>query len=299
MIRKSFFHKIFFLFILLLCVNIVADSAPNRRRGKVRGRARYHRTVKAVTHGIDIDKQRYPVTGIDISQYTGEVDFDKLIKYSKRDLDFIYLRASLGVAAYGERAFDRRFNTYYKDATERGLHVGAYHFFKFQYGGTAQAKFFLQQIKGKKFDLPLVIDIEEYGNRGQWNPQTIVTNIRAFLQTVRKERDEDIIFYSNRNTFHKYIKPYFPDEKVWICSFINPSEATPPIKEWLFWQHSHKGRLTGAQNAVDLNTYNGTREEWENFIKQCIADRDQRAAERQEGKKSSLGPYFERQNIND
>lgn len=289
---NAILRKISSALILLLALSITIDAAPTRKRH--RARARHH---SATIHGIDIDKQRYPVTGIDISQYTGVVDFDKLLKYSKRDLDFVYLRASLGTAAYGERAFDNRFNTYYKDATARGLHVGAYHFFKFQYGGTDQAKFFLRQIKGKKFDLPLVIDIEEYGNRGNWNRQTIVTNIRAFIQTVRKERDEDIIFYSNRNTFHKYIKPYFPDEKVWICSFINPAEATPPIKDWLFWQHSHKGRLTGAQNAVDLNTFNGTRAEWEAFVKQCISDRDQRSAERQASDKEPHGAYFDRQHL--
>lgn len=31
-----------------------------------------------VPHGIDIDKQKYPVTGIDISAHTGKIDFTKI-----------------------------------------------------------------------------------------------------------------------------------------------------------------------------------------------------------------------------
>ncbi len=276
--RHNLFRLITFLLIALISASTI-DARTNHHRKR-----RPVRRASATVHGVEIDKQKYPVTGIDVSQYTGVIDFSKIVKNSAHAIDFVYLRASLGVPAYGPKAYDQRFDEYYRDATKQNLHVGAYHFFKFQYGGTAQANFFLQQIKGKKFDLPLVIDIEEYGNRapqGGWDAHKIAVNIRAFIQTIRKERDEDIIFYSNRKSYHKYIKPFFSDEKLWICSFVNPESAESwRVDDWLFWQHSHKGRIAGAQNVVDINTFNGSRAEWNKFIQQCINDRDQRERER-------------------
>ena len=50
----------------------------------------------AATRGIDINKKTYPVTGIDVSQYCGEIDFKKVVNNKKTDIDFIYMRASLG-----------------------------------------------------------------------------------------------------------------------------------------------------------------------------------------------------------
>ena len=112
----------------------------------------------------------------------------------------------------------------------------------------------------------MVLDVEEWGNKGQFNRQTIISNIRAFIRTVERERNEKIILYSNRNTYNKYLKGNFPDAQIWICSFKDPDSFN---LSWLFWQHSHRGRINGASGLVDLNTFNGNKEEWQDFLKEC------------------------------
>lgn len=216
--------------------------------------------AEAIPPGISIDKKSYPVTGIDISQYVGPVDF-KQVKKNREEVDFVYMRATLGTAKT-----DTKFETYYTDAKEEELPVGVYHFFKFREGGSAQANHFLKTIKGKDFELPLVLDVEEWGNRGQFNRQTIITNIRAFIRTVERERNEKVILYSNRNTYNKYLKGNFPDAQIWICSFKDPDSYN---LSWLFWQHSHRGKVRGATGLVDLNTFNGSKEDWQAFLKDC------------------------------
>ena len=228
--------------------------------------------TSAATRGIDINKKTYPVTGIDVSQYCGEIDFKKVVNNKKTDIDFIYMRASLG-----KGTTDTQFETYYKDAKKHNVPIGVYHFFKFKDGGTVQAQNFLNAIKNKEFELPLVIDIEEWGNKGKWNPTTIITNIRAFIKTVRKHRNEDIIIYSNRNTYNKYIREYFPKEKLWICSFKDPDEFS--IK-WQFWQHSHMGRVSGIDHDIDINTFNGNKEEWAAFLKEFKDLKEKKKKER-------------------
>lgn len=217
-------------------------------------------------NGIEIDKTTYPITGIDINQYLGDINFDLLIKNKKYDIDFIYMRATVGTYAV-----DKRFEEYYRETSELDCPIGVYHFFKFREGGTVQAQHFLREIKGKKFGLPLVIDIEEWGNSGRFNRQTIITNIRAFIRTVKKERKEKIILYSNRNTYNKYIKNNFSEYPLWICSFTPPANHN---LEWVFWQHTHKGRISGINHVVDINTFNGNKKEWNDYIKDCKSHLD-------------------------
>lgn len=41
-----------------------------------------------IPSGISIDKKEFPITGIDISQHTGEIDFDILLP---QKIDFVYI----------------------------------------------------------------------------------------------------------------------------------------------------------------------------------------------------------------
>ena len=89
-----------------------------------------------------INKKLYPITGIDISQYCGDVDFKRLMK-GKTKVDFIYMRATFGMDNT-----DKKFETFYNDAKKENVPIGAYHFFRFREGGTAQAEHFLKTIEG-------------------------------------------------------------------------------------------------------------------------------------------------------
>lgn len=73
--------------------------------------------AEAIPPGISIDKKSYPVTGIDISQYVGPVDF-KQVKKNREEVDFVYMRATLGTSKT-----DTKFETYYTDAKRRNCQL--------------------------------------------------------------------------------------------------------------------------------------------------------------------------------
>ena len=58
--------------------------------------------------GIEINKLVYPITGIDISNHNGEIDFRKLINNFPDTLDFIYMKASEGISNTN-KAFETNF----------------------------------------------------------------------------------------------------------------------------------------------------------------------------------------------
>jgi GH25 family lysozyme M1 (1,4-beta-N-acetylmuramidase) len=106
--------------------------------------------------------------GIDISRYQRDVDYKKL---KAAGVDFVIIQAGYGDVLSYPRQKDDMFETHYKAATAAGLHVGAYWY---SYatdakGAKREAQGFIQTIKGKKFDMPIYLDIEEKSQKSNAN----------------------------------------------------------------------------------------------------------------------------------
>ncbi|MDE5632527.1 MAG: hypothetical protein K2I54_06955, partial [Muribaculaceae bacterium] len=89
------------------------------------------RALRAREPHADIDRERYPVTGVDISAHNGAVCFDSL---AASGIDFVYLKASEGTS-FRDKAFLRNYGA----ARRAGLAVGSYHFFRFDCDGALQS----------------------------------------------------------------------------------------------------------------------------------------------------------------
>lgn len=206
--------------------------------------------------GIEIDKSKYLITGIDVSEHTGMIDF-RLIKDQK--IDFVFIKATEGLDYV-----DKLFETNFENASKNKLEIGAYHFFRFDKDGEDQANHFLRHMNGKNIGLPLVVDVEEWGNWTSKSPEEVRDEIFKFINTINHYGMNSVLIYTNESTFNKYIKGHFDENDIWICSFSDP----PNIEvKWLFWQHSHKGKMKGAEGWVDINTFNGSRQEWESYVR--------------------------------
>lgn len=106
--------------------------------------------------------------GIDVSRYQRDVDYKKL---KAAGVDFVIIQAGYGDVLSYPRQKDDMFEIHYKAATAAGLHVGAYWY---SYatdakGAKREAQGFIQTIKGKKFDMPIYLDIEEKSQKSNAN----------------------------------------------------------------------------------------------------------------------------------
>lgn len=209
---------------------------------------------KNVFKGIIINKNKYPITGVDLSKYSGKIDFEVL---QMQKIDFVYLKVTEGVTLK-----DRKFDRNYKNAKKHQFSVGAYHFLRFNRNGKAQAEHFLNHIKGKSFELPLVLDVESWTNVRKHDPVMVTQEVKAFISEVKKHRPENIIIYTNEHGYHSYIENKVNAE-LWICSF----NKRPNIADdWLFWQHLHDKSIPGVSGVVDINTFNGDQKDWKKFL---------------------------------
>ncbi|NVO11569.1 MAG: lysozyme [Bacteroidales bacterium] len=203
-----------------------------------------------------INKFKYPIFGIDISKHNGHINWDKL---KDQNIDFAFIKAT-----EGKTRLDPCFQDNLNDAKKIKVKVGAYHFFKFNRDGAEQAKNYLSRIKIYNLDFAPILDVEESGNyTNRNNPKLVIKEIRDFINYVEARSSRKVIIYTNEHEYNKYIKDNFNKNPLWICSL----DEEPPIdRTWTFWQYAHRGEMEGIKGWVDVNTFNGSRGDWNNFI---------------------------------
>lgn len=202
---------------------------------------------------VNIDKEDYPVKGIDISSHNGSIDFKKV---EEDGVSFVLIKATEGASFK-----DNRFESNYSGVRNTGMKVGAYHFFRFDINGTLQGMNLLNAIRGKILDLPVAIDVEEHGNPATPTP-SVIKRLNEMIEHI-SAKGYDIMIYTNSNGYKRFIEPYFADYPLWICKFSKPHNDI----EWKFWQYSHWGEVDGISGEVDLNIFNGSEKDLENILR--------------------------------
>ena len=198
------------------------------------------------------DLEKYPVRGLDLSAHNGDVDFDSIaVNY-----DFVILKAT-----EGGNWTDRSFETNFMKARQAGLKVGAYHYFRFDRDGLPQAINIYNTLYNKKLDLPMVIDVEDHGNPSGIEHSVVIGRLRQLVDFL-VNHDIRLMFYTNKLGYNRYLERDFSEYPLWICSFTDPPIHAP----WTLWQYTHSGKVSGVKGMADINLFNGSETDFENFI---------------------------------
>ena len=163
-------------------------------------------------------------------------------------------------------------NTYYevdyKAARAHGIRTGTYHFFSTKSAGVAQVDYFLKCSKFNKGDLPPVLDVEPTDAQivAMGGPKVMFHHIRAWMSLVQKHTGKRPILYISQAFANTYmpLDPYLADNyHVWIARY---GEYKPNLK-LAYWQLSPDGKVRGIHGDVDINVFNGYRNQYEEFLK--------------------------------
>ncbi len=198
------------------------------------------------------DLAKYEIRGIDVSSHNGEIDFPIV-----RDdgFEFVLIKATEGATFK-----DKRFINNFRRAREAGLKVGAYHFFRFDTPGYMQGLNFLNSVKSRQLDLPLVIDVEEWTNPNSQATALVLDRLGEMIDHLERHGYR-VMLYTNKNGFARFIQGRLEGYPLWLCSLA----VEPDQERWSFWQATHNGRVRGIKGPVDINAFRGTREDWELF----------------------------------
>ncbi|MDR1834566.1 MAG: glycoside hydrolase family 25 protein [Fusobacteriaceae bacterium] len=203
----------------------------------------------------------YPVTGVDVSSYQGDIDWPLL---AAQDIDFAYIKATEGSTFY-----DKNFQYNWKEANKTSLRVGAYHFFSFDSGGKTQAANFIRTVESVENMLPPAVDLEFYGDKARNQPDRLKVrqDLQALLRELERHYGVKPILYATKSSYEKYIAGDFKEYDIWIRNlyFLPFLEEGRP---WVFWQYSNRRKLRGYQgkeSRIDLNYFNGSRDSFRKY----------------------------------
>ena len=190
---------------------------------------------------------------IDISSYQKTVDFNKV---KAAGITGVILRA--GYTGWGSSHSmnkDDKFESHYKGAKAAGLNVGAYY-----YSGALteafaekEAKYFLTLLKGKQFDLPVYMDVEESHsttNMPGLGKTKLTAVVYKWCETVEKAG-----YFTGFYTAKSWCNTYLDMAKLsrftfWLAHWASKTDYKGA---YAMWQYSDAGSVAGISGRVDMD----------------------------------------------
>ncbi len=185
--------------------------------------------------------------GIDVSHHNGVVDWDKV---KATGIQFAILRCGYGRKSIKQT--DRQFERNYRECKRVGMPVGVYHY---SYAKTAEdarleADFMLELIAGKRFEYPVIFDIED--KTQQALGKRVLTEITvAFCEKIEAAGYYTAV-YSNVDWFiNKLDRSRLEAYDKWLAHWASSPKWGNEFGG--LWQYSDSGRVDGIETAVDMN----------------------------------------------
>lgn len=210
--------------------------------------------------------------GLDISKYQLVVDMSKLAPR----VDFLYIRASYAVAS-GVLTQDERWGANWPNARNRGMKIGAYHFYhpNTVTNGAAQAQFFLRRLGGYYGDLPLAVDVEAPAR--DWTAAEI-EQLRSCLDVLEAQTGRKPVIYTGNWYWDPYLRNSFDTSwaaayPLWLAAYVDESQIGLPSPwrntGWTLWQYTSSGDAAAygcGGTGLDMDQFEGTIEEWNSLV---------------------------------
>ena len=180
------------------------------------------------------------IKGIDVSEWQEGIHW----KNAKKDgVVFGMLRAGYGSAIMFPNQYDKTFEQNYKWAKEAGVNVGAYWY---SYASTAEqakaeAESFIKALKGKQFEYPVAMDVEE---------SCITTEaVKAFCSEM-EGRGYYVMIYANLDYLNNRLDmSQLTQYDVWCADW---SDSCGYSRAGI-WQYTSDGSVNGIKGRVDMN----------------------------------------------
>jgi lysozyme len=194
------------------------------------------------------------VHGIDVSHYQGTVDWAQV---AGAGMAFAFVKATQGASNV-----DPLFAQNWDGARAAGLLCGAYHFFQPGVDPAQQAAHFLSVLgipPAVAGALPPVLDVETLGNQ---TAAQVVQGIETWLAAVQAAAGCTPIVYTAPGFWAKLGTTAFGSYPLWVAEYgVSTPKLPAGWTAWAFWQSSQSGRVAGVAGSVDLDVFQGSRDD--------------------------------------
>lgn len=189
--------------------------------------------------------------GIDVSEYQGKIDWTQ-VRFVENNfpIRFAFIRATVG-----KDKVDCEFETNWKSSNAT-LIRGAYHYYRPNENSLEQAQNFIRNVKLKPGDLPPVLDIEVIPN--EQSMDSLKVGLKRWIKKIEVHYKVKPIIYTNEKFYEAFLQDEFCDYPCWIANYNFFVENMQD--QWLLWQFTENGTVSGINGNVDVNIFNGTPE---------------------------------------
>lgn len=197
--------------------------------------------------------QSSTVKGIDVSFYQGVVDWQRV----KGD------GYKFGIARIsdGTRHIDDQFERNWREIKAKGLVRGSYQFFRPQQSAEAQANLVVQKVgRLGDGDLPVVLDVETADGASS---ARIRQQMRTWIDIVERGTGKKPVIYAASGFWDSLSgMDEFGSHDLWVANYTTRCPAMPRSwDDWVMWQYTDRGSVSGIRGGVDVNHFNGTYED--------------------------------------
>ena len=209
------------------------------------------------------------IKGIDVSVFQPNIDW---VKVKNDGIEFAIIKATQGKdSKYPNGFIDSCFDKHYAGAKAAGIKIGAYHFAVFTTEAQAkeEAQYFMSALKGKTFEYPLCLDLEDLApGRSPILSQKLtgkqLTDYSIIFMEELKKNGYRPMLYTNTN-WRKNILDYSRLSNYLLWQAHYPISGESDMKKLLnyrpaavdskvdIWQCSGWGKVAGIPVNVDVN----------------------------------------------
>lgn len=203
--------------------------------------------------------------GIDASHWQGNVNWTAVKNAGKQ---FAYIKATEGT-----HFTDSRFAHNWLQAKSAGVVRGAYHYFRALQPAMAQVDHYMNTVGMlEENDLPPALDVERTNNRSASRNQ-FIDGLNIWLTEIQGRTGRIPVIYTSQSAWQELVNSdNFGHYPLWVANFVpNPAITTPAMprgwESYVIWQVSETGQVNGVSGNVDLDVFNGSREDLITFLK--------------------------------
>lgn len=201
-----------------------------------------------------VDNKKASATGIDVSDYQGDIDFNAV---KNAGIDYVMFR--IGGRGYGDKGAlftDDRFDEYYTKAKEANLKVGAYFFSQSITLDEAieEADFIVKTLNGRKLDYPIAYDWEhiegDVARTDDVSGEALTNMAYAFCNEISEKGYIPIIYSNTFLMYRMYDLEALKDIDFWVADY---GDAPSMYYGFTMWQYSSDSVIPGINDTIDLN----------------------------------------------
>ncbi len=207
---------------------------------------------------------QFPIHGIDISKYQGNIDWQAV---RRSGVKFAWIKATEGADH-----LDSKFLQNWHGAKAAGIPRGAYHFVYWCRHPLEEINWFIRNVPRDPHALPPVLDVEATPTsktcKRKLYRDEVLRDMRIKLDAMERHYGKKPVIYVTVDFYASIMHPNeFSDYSVWVRSTKYAPEVKYPGRRWVFWQYQSDGKVPGIRGNVDKNAFYGSRSDWVRWLK--------------------------------